>query len=131
MKTTVKFIEKPFCMEFGMFSKPEQFLTKIMEEKAVNVNVNFETKTSCNISLYLSPFNFQINTFVAPELKYLQREENNYFEYSKTVKHYLKPKSIADIVKHIEYVLNKAFDEVNDIIELRIYKTEFINSLTK
>lgn len=129
MKTIIKIIEKPFCMEYGMFSNAQEFLNKVIETKEINVNCNFETKITCNISLYLSPFNFQVNTYKNPELKYLDRIEHDMFNYSKHEKHYLKAKSITDIQKHVEYVLNKCFEDVNDIITLNIYNTTFIQSL--
>ena len=120
--------------ESQLLSSQLKFIQNIIEKKHLFVDVDFNTKTSLNINLYLSPFRYGINHEVGG-MKYLINEEYNFLSGERERKCHLKiskTQRMEAIQKHVELVINKYLPQLAanlDELELRYFETRAIKEL--
>ena len=129
----IDIIPSPQVREYMMVGGSQSdFATELQKNKSVIVDVSYETKTSYNISIQIGTNRFGINSFEFPGIKYLHREEFNYFDYGTRQKYYPKLKSISQLEEQVVKTLEETMPNLNlDVLTLKIYNTDAIQNIMK
>lgn len=125
-------VPKPFVREFSLLANQNDFYKEILNQKRVEVDISYLTKTSLHISLCINgKFSFQL-AFNNPKFKFLIREELNYFTGTKPIKHHFKitkHQGYLELKQYVEDCLNSILKEYDGEITVEWIQTKAFNEI--